>query len=284
MRQSAKQRRTDHWAAFLASLSVRHDNIRRAEPTQSQRTTAPQLGPPPLDVIDGFADHLIRHAPRRMIAPAWWRPRALRHWNARCAYCDRALSSTGIVCLDHLIPPAVGGPHHADAVVPCCVSCRRAKADRDLLMWRREPIADLHAMRLRLAHDAFNHVGPTHEDVRQRWRHPRFACHVRAVDGGVLIGWRHLRDAPIGAYICLGIDHHATACRASRFDGTGPVVYWVTDADGDQRVLRDLIEQNAWVRPILLAHRTAAVGHVPAWLFAIPGGARALPGMTRRPR
>lgn len=284
MRRSATQRRADHWAAFIASMAARHSIIGRAEPTESEGTVSAQHGPPPRDIIDGFADHLIRHAPRQMTAPAWWRPRAYRHWSGRCAYCDRALSSTGIVCLDHLIPPSVGGPHHADAVVLCCVSCRRAKAGRDLLMGRREPNADLHAMRLRLAPDSYNHVGPTDEDVRRRWRRPRFACHVLVVEGGTLIGWRRLSDAPIGAYICLGIDHGATACSSSRFDGTGPVVYWASDANGNLTVLRDLIEQNAWVRPILPAHHTTAIGNLPAWLFAAPGGIRALPGMKRGPR
>lgn len=280
MQHSATQRRANHWAAFLASMSARHGTIGRTELTEGHDAVLGQVGdvgaPPTLDVIDVFADHLLRHTPRPMTTPAWWRPRARRQWNDRCAYCARALSSKTVVCLDHLIPPAVGGPHHVDAVVPCCVSCRRAKAGRDLLMWRREPIGDVYAMRLRLAQDAHNHVGPTDEDRWRRWRHPRFACHAMAVDGGVLIGWRRMTDAPIGAYICLGIDHGATACRASRFDGTGPVVYWAVDADGDRRVLRDLIEQNAWVRPV----SAADVDTLPAWLFATPGGIRALPSTT----
>lgn len=235
--------------------------------------------PPPPEVIGVFADHVIRRTAHRPTAPAWWRPLTYRRFGGRCAYCDRALAAQCPFSIDHLIPPSVGGPHHAHAVVLCCRKCKRAKAGRDLLMWQREPNPHVQATRFRLALEAHNHCVLSESGKRQRtdevlmhrWHHARFACHLMRVGNGALIGWARPRDAPMSAYMCLTFEHHAQACASSRLSGATPVIYWVPGMGDGHRVLRDLIQLNAWVLPISPSNPKPASGDLPAWLFTTQG-------------
>jgi len=48
-----------------------------------------------------------------------------------CCYCG----SSGLLCVDHLIPRIRGGRHAADNFLWACRSCNSAKGGRDILEW-----------------------------------------------------------------------------------------------------------------------------------------------------
>lgn len=216
---------------------------------------SPWTPPPPQHVIDAFGALIWRAAHHRLRVPAWWRARTYQRFGGQCAYCDRPLAAGPACCLDHVIPPAIGGPDHVDAVVLCCRGCKRAKAGRDLLLWRRELPPHLHALRCQLARESWNHPvlashgrAATHADVLSlRWRQPRFACHFMQTDGRALIGWARPMDAPVAAYMGLLYEQGAQPCVTSEQESTSLVIFWVPAIDGRQTVVGDLIEQNAWV-------------------------------------
>jgi len=229
-------------AACAASLGLMHQ--------------APQATPPPQHVIDALGALILQTVHHRLRMPAWWRERTYRKFGRQCAYCDRPLAAGPACCLDHVIPLTIGGPNHADAVVLCCRGCKRAKAGRDLLLWRRELPPHLRAMREQLAQESRNHPvlasdrrAATRADVLGlRWRQPRFACHFMQTNGGALIGWARPMDAPVAIYMSLLYEQEAQLCITSAQVSTSPVIFWVPAARGGPRVISDLIEQNAWVR------------------------------------
>lgn len=273
-----RRRRAEHWSAFMTAMAARHGTDTPAKATYIQSGgesmadvlsldpmhPAPQVTTPPQHVIDMFGALILRATHHRLRMPAWWRERTYRWFGGRCAYCDRPLVAGPACCLDHVIPPAIGGPNHADAVVLCCRGCKRAKAGRDLLLWRREFPAHLHAMRLQLALESRNHPfrashdrAAKHADMLNlRWLQPRFGCHFMQTAGGALMGWERPIDAPVAAYMSLLYEQDAQPCITSTQVGFSPVMFWIPAADGVQRVISNLIELNAWVRP------TARVEHL----------------------
>ena len=68
-------------------------------------------------------------------------------------------------------------------------------------------------------------------------------------DGGILIGWAHPMDTPVATYMNLLYEHGMQPCLSSTQVGPSPVIFWMPAADDGQRVVSNLIEQNAWVRP-----------------------------------
>jgi hypothetical protein len=278
-----RQRRAKHWTAFMAAMAARHgaDVPSKADSNLSDGANVscapsltpihqpPQATPPPQQVIDAFGTLILRVVRHRQSVPAWWRDRTYRRFDGRCAYCERSLAAGPSFCLDHVIPPGIGGPDHVDAVVLCCRGCKRAKAERDLLLWKRKLSPHLQAMRHQLAQESWNHSvlashgrGSTQTDVLNlRWRQPRFVCHVMQADGGVLIGWARPMDAPVAAYMSLLYEHGAQPCLTSADMSASAVIFWIPAADGGQKVVKDLIEQNAKVRQSPDGWRGNACGH-----------------------
>lgn len=269
-----RQRRAEHWTAFMMTMAARHgagapsntdSNLSdgahvSCAPSPAPVHQSPWTPPPPQHAIDAFGAVIWRAAHQRLRMPTWWRERTYQRFGGQCAYCDRTLAAGPACCLDHVIPPPIGGPDHVNAVVLCCRGCKRAKAGRDLLLWRRELPPHLRAMREQLVQESRNHPvvasqrrATTHEDVlRLRWLQPRFACHFMQIDGGVLIGWAHPIDAPVAAYMSLLYEQDAQPCITSAQVSASPVIFWVPAADVARRVVSSLIELNAWVRPTAL--------------------------------
>ena len=288
MPRCLRQRRAEHWATFMAAMAARHGDGTPSKadsnlsdsahvscaPSPAPVHQSPWTPPPPQHVIDAFGALILRAARHRLRVPVWWRERAYRRFGGRCAYCDSPLAAGPACCLDHVIPPAIGGPDHVDAVVLCCRGCKRAKAGRDLLLWRRELPAHLHTMRQQLALESRNHPvvashgrAATHADMLSlRWRQPRFACYFMQTDGGALIGWACPMDAPVAAYMSLLYEKGAQPCLTSSQVNASPVIFWVPVVDGGQQVISNLIEQNARV---LLPPPTPKGSHLDTRLLPV---------------
>ena len=268
-----RRRRAEHWTAFMTAMAERlgADEPSKESCILSDSSNAacaaslgpmhqdPQATPPAQHVIDAFGALISQAVHHRLRVPAWWRERTYRKFCGKCAYCDRSLAAGPACCLDHLIPPAIGGPNHADAVVLCCRGCKRAKAGRDVLLWRRELPPHLRAMREQLTQESRNHPvlasdrrAATRADVLSlRWRQPRFACHFMPATGSALVGWERPRDAPVTIYMSLLYEQDAQLCITSAQVSASPVIFWVPAADDGQKVAMDLIERNAWIRSAL---------------------------------
>ena len=139
--------------------------------------------------------------------PDWWLKVALRKWDYACAYCGRAITEDdrqprnheGQPTVDHLIPLTVGGPHHHDAVVACCLACNVSKGRHDWLTWGKAiDKKAIKALRAKLSRECWNHLAPDPIIVKTklkvermltaRWEHPRFLCHASITAGGAFIG------------------------------------------------------------------------------------------------
>lgn len=292
MPRMLRQRRAQHWLDFLAAMAVRHETVPSSKhkptsdawaPPDPVGVSAPQqldrsTALPPQSVIDAFGDHILRAAHQRNNVPTWWRARAHRRFGGKCAYCNRHIPLSRPLCLDHVIPPAVGGPCHIDAAVLCCRGCKRAKAGRDLLLWRRELSPSLCALRHQLAQEGQNHPISTPDNrrasrevaLRMRWCLPRFGCHLMTANNGCLIGWARLMDAPMGAYVTLLCDHAAHTCLTSDQTSPSPMMFWMPKSDDAQTWGIELVEQNAWIQPWLSANHMSTAVSAPAWLSYPP--------------
>lgn len=291
-----RQGRAQHWAAFMAAMATRHaanvacevisspsHHVAAASaPLSMRQPDNHRVPPPPQMAIDAFGAHLLQATRLRQHVPAWWRDRTYRRFAGQCAYCDRPVTRGPSCCFDHVIPPAIGGPNHVDAIVLCCRGCKRAKAGRDLLLWRRQLSPCLQAMRHQLAQESWNHSAlPSHgrteeqaDVLNQRWCLPRFACHFMQVDGATLLGWARPRDAPVAAYMSLLYEHYARPCRTADQLSASPVIFWMPTIDDGQGAAADLIERNAWIRPTWPFGRVPGNHSRPTWLESSPGARR----------
>lgn len=57
--------------------------------------------------------------------------------NGRCVYCGKATEPFVDFTVDHFVPLAVGGIDAVPNLLPCCVACNSAKADRTVEEWFR---------------------------------------------------------------------------------------------------------------------------------------------------
>lgn len=147
--------------------------------------------------------------------PDWWIKVALRKWNYACAYCGRSITENdrkrhnheGQPTVDHLIPLTVGGPHHHDAVVACCLACNASKGRLDWLTWDKAVDKKaIRELRAKLSRESWNHLAPDPVKVKTklkvermlaaRWEHPRFLCHASITSGGAFIGVANTLHAP----------------------------------------------------------------------------------------
>lgn len=69
----------------------------------------------------------------------WIRPEkrlAIYHRDGfACIYCGATAESGAALSLDHVTPRELGGSHHADNLVTCCVPCNSSKQDEGMRGW-----------------------------------------------------------------------------------------------------------------------------------------------------
>jgi 5-methylcytosine-specific restriction endonuclease McrA len=170
---------------------------------------------PPPGALEHFAATITQWKPPDMHIPAWWISRAWHRFGNRCAYCGDHPHTTRSRGVDHVLPVELGGPHHVDAVVPCCWRCRQRKGHRDALLSHPnlpEPIRKLR------------------ETLVPRSAGPRFLCFVWPNDGGGFIGWRNTWSVPIELPWMLREEFHGQRQANIPHAPGVPIVLWISPA------------------------------------------------------
>jgi 5-methylcytosine-specific restriction endonuclease McrA len=69
----------------------------------------------------------------------WIRPEkrlAIYHRDGfACIYCGSSADEGAALSLDHVTPRELGGTHHADNLVTCCIKCNASKQDDGMRGW-----------------------------------------------------------------------------------------------------------------------------------------------------
>ena len=233
---------------------------------------------PPWHALTAFIDVMSQTrcpAPR---PPRWWLSQAMRRDAGRCSYCGTDVRDAP--ALDPIIPLMMGGPYRPEAMVLCCKGCQRTRRQQDLLGWQPSAPANLQALRVRMAFQAWNHRGrwltpkPSVDTVnaiiRQRWQQPRFHCHASLTSEGGFIGWRPNAHVPSSLALRLLLTHGGGRFQPHFGPGQprrdGPIVIWIPYPAAAHEAIWDVIEHNGLVRSVAIRAAQGSLGDASnAW-------------------